>query len=201
MQLINNEYDELDDETKKEYIYSINESIKSQYEFLDNLLSWSKIQFGKANINKIDFNLEMLVDKIFNVLQLNANSKEISLIKDISTTMVFGDVNMLYSVIHNLTTNSLKFTKEKGKITFKAEEIGDKIIISIQDNGIGMDENVKNSLFKIDEVRSRPGINEEPGTGLGLILCQEIVKQHKGNIRVESQENIGTKFIIELPKN
>lgn len=201
MQIVHDEFDTLDNETKKEYIHSINESIKSQYEFLDNLLSWSKIQFGKVDIDKIDFNLEMLVDRIFNVLQLNANSKEIKLIKDINTKMINGDVNMLYSVIHNLITNSLKFTNEKGKIIVKSEETDDKVIIRVKDNGIGMNEIVKNSLFKIDEVRSRPGTNEEPGTGLGLILCQEIILQHKGKIRVESRENVGTEFIIELPKN
>jgi len=201
MQIINDEYDTLDDETKKEYIHSINESIKNQFEFLDNLLSWSKIQFGKAQVNKMDLDLNLLIDRIFNLLQLNADSKEISLVKDIKASNIYGDVNMLYSVFHNLITNSLKFTSEKGKITFKSEEKDNKVILSIMDNGIGMNEVIKNSLFKIDEVRSRPGTNEEPGTGLGLILCKEIIEQHKGTIRVESEEGVGSEFIIELPIN
>jgi signal transduction histidine kinase len=201
MQIINDEYDTLDDETKKEYIHSINESIKNQFEFLDNLLSWSKIQFGKAQVNKMDLDLNLLIDRIFNLLQLNADSKEISLVKDIKASNIYGDVNMLYSVFHNLITNSLKFTSEKGKITFKSEEKDNKVILSIKDNGIGMNEVIKNSLFKIDEVRSRPGTNEEPGTGLGLILCKEIIEQHKGTIRVESEEGVGSEFIIELPIN
>lgn len=201
MQIINDEYDTLDDETKKEYIHSINESIKNQFEFLDNLLSWSKIQFGKSQVNKMDLDLNLLIGRIFNLLQLNADSKEISLVKDIKASNIYGDVNMLYSVFHNLITNSLKFTSEKGTITFKSEEKGDKVILSIKDNGIGMNEVIKNSLFKIDEVRSRPGTNEEPGTGLGLILCKEIIEQHKGTIRVESEEGVGSEFIIELPIN
>lgn len=201
MKILVDEYDTLSEDDKKDFIASVNEAVNNQYEFLENLLAWSKIQFGKTVVHKTDFNLKLLLDKIYGVLKLNSNNKKIKIKYNLEVENIFGDVNLLYSVFHNLITNSIKFTPEGGSILIKSSQNNDKIIISVRDTGVGMSEKIRNSLFKIDEIRSTPGTNSEPGTGLGLLLCKEIVEQHKGEIFVESQEGKGTEFIIELPIN
>jgi len=112
---------------------------------------------------------------------------------------ILADVNLIYSVIYNLITNALKFTPEMGTIKININKNDSNYIISVKDSGIGMPERIRNSLFKIGEVKSRPGTNNEPGTGLGLLLCHEILISHGGIIRVQSEENKGSEFIIELP--
>lgn len=200
MKIIVEEYESLSEEEKIEFITSVNDSLKNQYEFLDNLLSWSKIQFGKTKMDRISFNFPMLLDKILGVFKLNYEAKNIKIVKKIENPDIFGDVNMMYSVFHNFLANAIKFTKENGTITITSSEEDNHYKFSVIDNGIGMDPKTINSLFKIDEIRSRPGTNQEPGTGLGLILCKEIVEQHHGKLIVESKENFGTKLIVELPK-
>lgn len=201
MKILNDDYDALSEEDRKDFINSINESLTNQYEFLENLLSWGKLQFGKTQVDKSEFQLNMLLDKIYNVLKLNFETKKVDFVKNINLENIYADVNLFYSVIYNLITNALKFTPESGNITINAKSDEENYIISVKDSGIGMPDKVKNSLFKVGEVKSRPGTNDEPGTGLGLLLCQEIVNSHGGTIHVESEENKGSEFIIKLPLN
>lgn len=175
MKILVEEYDTLSEEDRVEFITSINDSLKNQYEFLDNLLSWSKIQFGKAKIDKVHFNFLLLIDKILGVFKLNYEAKNIKIVKKIGNQNIYGDVNMMYTVFHNFIANTIKFTKECGTITISSSEEDDFFRCYVQDNGIGMDSKTLNRLFKIDEIRSRPVTNQEPVTGLGLILCKEIV--------------------------
>ena len=72
---------------------------------------------------------------------------------------------------------------------------------SVEDNGIGMDQDTQNKLFKITEKTKRPGTENEEGTGLGLILCKEFIEKNNGSIWVESEPNKGSKFFFTLPKS
>lgn len=113
---------------------------------------------------------------------------------------VFADENMLASTLHNLCTNSVKFTPSGGFISMFAKAAENNFVeIEVKDNGIGMNhERVKN-LFKLGKNISRSGTENEPSTGLGLLLCKELVEKNKGKIWVESEVGIGTTFYISLP--
>ena len=80
-----------------------------------------------------------------------------------------------------------------------AEKTESGVVIKVKDTGIGMPKEMADSIFALNKMRSRPGTNNEPGTGLGLVLCHEIVDKHGGKIWVESEENVGTTFLFELP--
>ena len=108
---------------------------------------------------------------------------------------------MLQTVIRNLTSNAIKFTPRGGTISIFAGLHGqDKIVISIQDSGIGMCSELSENIFRIDARKSRQGTEDEPGSGLGLILCKEFINKNNGKIWVESEINKGSTFYFTLPK-
>ena len=108
---------------------------------------------------------------------------------------------MLNTILRNLVSNSIKFTKKYGTIGISAKENLTKkeVEITVTDTGLGMSEEIKNKLFKIDEHVSTKGTEKEKGTGLGLILSKEFVEKHGGKIWVESELGIGSKFKFTMP--
>jgi signal transduction histidine kinase len=107
---------------------------------------------------------------------------------------------MINSVFLNLITNSIKFTPRGGQIRISADQNGNMITIMVMDNGIGISKDNLDKLFRIDEHFSTSGTSNEIGTGLGLILCKELIEKNNGKIWVKSEEGIGTTFFFTLPK-
>jgi len=95
--------------------------------------------------------------------------------------------------------NSIKFTQNGGQITISSYSDKDKIVICVEDNGVGIAKENLGKLFQIDSNYKTKGTNGERGTGLGLVICKEFVGYHKGEIWVESVPGEGTKFFISLP--
>lgn len=186
----------------KEISTSLNETTKNVYKLLENLLEWSRLQRGSMPLNLDYFDLYSIVNSNLEIVSPKAHSKNIKLINEVPKELIiFADINMINTVIRNLISNSLKFTNENGfiKITYQSED--NYHVIKIIDNGIGMTENIKNKLFKIDENVTTLGTQQETGTGLGLILVKELVNKNSGEISVESEVGVGTTFIIKIPKD
>lgn len=198
--MINQELDNIEKEDLKDSIQSLENSIVNQYNFLENMLKWGNLQFNKVTVDKSDINLNYIIDQIFRVMGLNADEKEIKLIKNLEAEMVFADYNLLYSIFHNLIVNAIKYTKENGSVTVTAKDKGNEVLMSVKDTGIGMPKEVADNLFRVDKVQSRPGTNNEKGTGLGLIVSYESVQMHDGKIWVETEENVGTEFFFTIKK-
>ena len=146
-------------------------------------------------------NTEELVEKAVAPLRQHAENKKISLLVDVaSPSKVFANENMISTVIRNLCSNGLKFTKPNGVVVVMAQEKQSKIEFSIKDTGIGIAEKNISKLFRIDEQYKTKGTANETGTGLGLILCKEFVEQNMGEIWVESELGKGSEFKFVLPK-
>ena len=111
------------------------------------------------------------------------------------------DKNMFNTIMRNLVSNGIKFTKEGGNVYLTAIANEKFVNIAIQDSGIGLSQENISKLFRIDVNYTTPGTNKERGTGLGLVLCKELVEKNGGKIWVESELGKGTKFIFSLPKN
>jgi len=111
------------------------------------------------------------------------------------------DDNKFMQAINNLVSNAIKFTPDGGEITISLEEKEDTVLIKIADTGIGIPEKFHATLFDKFTRARRPGIKGEPSVGLGMSIIKTIVEWHHGKIWFESQENKGTTFYIELPKN
>ena len=135
-----------------------------------------------------------------NLYTESAAAKNISINTEIPKNLfILADKYMIETILRNLISNAIKFTKAGGKIKVKTVAKGSFAEISVLDNGVGITkENLKN-LFRIDEQFRRDGTANEKGTGLGLILCKEFVEKNSGTIAVESEERKGSRFTITIP--
>jgi len=182
------------------YCAEINKALRNQYNLLENLLNWSRMETGKITVNPVNLNLLECVYKVVNLMEVNARNKNISLINSVySEPVVFADPDMLHSIIQNLISNAIKFTKPGGCINILSKDADEFIELSVEDCGIGIrDEDIKN-MFGVNCFTTY-GTNKEKGTGLGLMICKEMVEKNGGTIHVESVYGKGSKFIFTLPK-
>jgi len=144
--------------------------------------------------------LENTLIETIGLSQNAAENKRIEISYELTDSIVLrADQNMLNTIMRNLISNAVKFTKEGGKVEIKAELQKSMAHISVSDTGIGMPEDTIKKLFMIHEKVSKPGTNNEKGTGLGLLLCKEFVEKHGGKIWAESTENKGSTFSFTMP--
>ncbi len=194
------EYETLTPEETKLFINNIHNSAKSLFNLIENLLQWSRIQRGKLDLQPVITGLYEEVLYVFNLLQRNASNKEIKLTNTVNEGMkVMSDVNILHSTLQNLISNSIKFTPRSGEIKIVAEKDVEFVSVSVIDNGIGISEDDIQKLFRIDTQHSTPGTEREAGTGLGLVICKELIQRQGGNIWVESEAGKGSTFTFTLP--
>ncbi|MCX6146800.1 MAG: PAS domain S-box protein [Candidatus Kapabacteria bacterium] len=171
------------------------------YKLLENLLEWSRMQRGAIEFNPEVCSLNYLVNENLELQSNILKSKEIQFLNNIpEETEVFADIQMLNTVLRNFITNAIKFTNRKGSIEIGVINTSKQFTeIFVKDSGIGMDEFTKSNLFKVNEKVSRLGTEDEPSTGLGLLLCKDFIEKHNGSIRVESEIDKGSTFYIKLP--
>ncbi|MCP4401079.1 MAG: hybrid sensor histidine kinase/response regulator [bacterium] len=168
---------------------------------LDNLLTWSRVQRGMLEYHPEHCDLSMVAAQNIALFTPNAEQKQISISPLIQEqTIVLADVNMLDTVMRNLLSNALKFTHAGGTVEVSARHDLHGVEISVSDTGTGIAEEHIPKLFRIDAKNKHLGTAREKGTGLGLLLCQEFVKQHGGSIRVVSEVGKGSTFSFTLPK-
>lgn len=199
-QILVDEFPTLAEEEKKEFILSMDELIHSAYKLLENLLEWSRLQTGKMQFRPELIPVKNEMGGTLNLLAQTASNKGIKLEYNIDDDIiVFADKNMFAAIIRNLISNAIKFTNIGGKITVNAVRKDSHIELSINDSGVGMPEERIKDLFKIDKSISSKGTANEEGTGLGLLLCKEMVDKHNGKIWIESELDKGSKFSFTLP--
>lgn len=168
---------------------------------LENLLDWSRMEQGLITFSPKKNLLLPIINECVATFDAYANKKEIKIQTDIQENItVLADYNILQSVIRNILSNAVKFTPKGGIIIIKGKEDKIKTTISIRDSGIGMNEKILQNLFQLDVKTNRIGTDDEPSTGLGLILCKEFVEKHGGKIWVESEENRGSTFYFSFPQ-
>jgi len=197
--IVTEEYDNLSVDELKEFLFNINSSAKNLFNLIENLLQWSRIQRGKIEIELTKNNLYSEVHYNVNLLTPNAISKNISLICEVDKNIdVYSDSNAFNSVLQNLISNAIKFTKPGGKIKITSA-INEKFVeLTISDTGVGIPDDIIPLLFRIDNQHSTLGTNKESGTGLGLVICKELVEMQGGKIWVSSKKNHGTSFTFTL---
>lgn len=187
---------------REKIIETISDSAKKTYNLLENLLLWSRTETGRLVPHPSRLNLRELMEETLELLKHNAEQKKISVAHKIEdTATVFADRNMISTVFRNIVSNAIKYVHQGGNISItSAIDTADKnAVISICDDGVGIDPKVIKKLFELDNNYSTKGTKNESGTGLGLKLCKEFVFKNGGTIKVYSEIGGGSTFQITLP--
>jgi signal transduction histidine kinase len=167
---------------------------------LNNLLDWTLLQMDKLNLQAAKIDIYNIVEENIQLLG-SAQGKDIRLINEVPRNIIgFADSNTVNLVIRNLMTNAIKFTNDGGQVLIKAKDKHAELLISVTDNGVGMNTDVLKMLFDKTAPYTTRGTANEKGTGLGLILCKEFIEKNGGKIWVESTEGHGSTFFFTLPK-
>jgi signal transduction histidine kinase len=186
----------------KDIIISMKTDATNVYKLLENLLEWSRLKRGSMEFNPIRLNLQKIINESVGDIAALARKKQIEIEVSVAGDIeLSADAHMFQAVVRNLISNSVKFTPSGGKVTIKAVRKPEGMTeISVSDTGIGMTEEMKGKLFKMNEKTSRTGTEGELSTGLGLLLCKEFVEKHRGTIFVESEKGKGSTFCFTIPE-
>jgi len=198
--LLHQEYDYHSDEEKRIMIENLNKAAEGTYKLLQNLLEWSKTQTGNLYIQPEVIDMSIVTNENISIFRSVAQNKKIKLRSHIPfNTLVIFDKNMVNSILRNLISNAIKFTRIEGEVEITSKKNGNFLEVCITDNGIGIKPENICKLFSINEQFQTKGTANENGSGLGLILCKEFVEKNGGKIRAESIFEKESKFIFTLP--
>ncbi len=182
------------------YTSLVQDELHGIQSLMDNLLYWVKSQLAGKQRAKTDVNIYEVTQEIAELFKDNIKKKNIDFYNHINfNDTIYGDKNTISFVIRNLFANAIKFTPEGGRIILDCESTNEFVEISVIDNGVGMDTETMNSIFDDEKVSSQKGTSGEVGTGLGLMLCKDLIEQNKGTMSVESELGKGSKFSFTIP--
>ncbi len=190
-----------DHEKIKRFVINIKNSSTNAFKLLENLLEWSRLQRGMITPNLLTYNLKSIVYEVLLISDDAQKAKKLFVANSIiSDCYVVCDIDMLKTVLRNLISNAIKFTNPDGYIIISATEYKSHIELFVNDNGVGISAERLPFLFSIEKNVSTKGTADEAGTGLGLLLCKELMEKQGGRIWAESVENKGTTFFLRLNK-
>lgn len=198
--LLSTEYDRFTEAERRKFASDINQSTNNIFRLLQNLLEWSRSQTGRLTFTPGNIEFKLVLNKALSVLNSMAQHKKITIKSEFDENLqIFADPLMIETVLRNLINNAIKFTAENGTIEITAVQAGAEVKISVCDNGVGINENDIQNLFRIDSKVKRKGTNDEDGSGLGLILCSEFVDKNNGRIWAERNQHHGSSFQFTVP--
>jgi two-component system, sensor histidine kinase and response regulator len=200
-QLFLEHFEEFTPDDIKESLQSLLTTVKTVYTLIENLLTWSRLQQGVMEYIPQEILLAKLVAHNFSLFTPTAEQKQITLQNWIPDQMLaYADLNMMNTVVRNLVSNALKFTHAGGSIEVSVKPQETSVEIAVADTGMGIPQKDLAKLFRIDVKYRNVGTAGEEGSGLGLILCKDLVEKNGGCIWVESEVGKGTTFRFTLPK-
>lgn len=186
----------------REMLQIIKSSSDRLYQLLENLLTWSRLQRNDVIFEPTPLNTHYMVEETIHLFTQNARQKNIRLINDVQPDIeIYVDMNVVQTVLRNLMGNALKFTPDGGTVTITARVDHEQVEITVTDTGVGLSEKAQATIFRIDEKYTTEGTAGEKGTGLGLILCRELIEKSQGQIWIDSEVGQGAAFKFTLPRH
>lgn len=184
----------------EEIAHALHKAAGNTYALLTNLLDWSQARSGRMPFNPEQVNIRPLIDQQVKLITDTAATKSITIRQQVPESInVVIDKPMVETIIRNLLLNAVKFTRPGGLIEILVNNRNGECLISIRDNGVGIEPQNIDKLFRIDQSLITKGTANERGTGLGLLLCQEFIRKNGGKIWVESEPDKGSVFSFSLP--
>ena len=183
-----------------ELLTMANQTTEDVFALLDNLLKWTKSQIGKLKVVYQEFNSVEVVDGIIEIFSMVAEVKQIKIeFQSTDQLDVYADIDMIKTIVRNLISNAIKYSNPNTKVLVKLESKDGMAIISVEDHGCGIDSENQTKLLNADTHYSTFGTNNEEGSGLGLLLCQDFIHKNGGKLWFKSKKNVGSTFSFSVP--
>ncbi len=186
---------------QRNYIEKIDNSAKMLLAIINDILDLSKIESGKLIIDKVDFNINKMIDSSMDLIRFKAKKKRLKLSVIYSNDIpakLFGDSLRVSQVLTNLLGNAVKFTSN-GEVSLLVSKVKEnRFRFEVRDTGIGLTQNEQSKLFKAFSQADGSTTRNFGGTGLGLVISKQLVELMGGRIWVESEYGIGSSFIFEI---
>jgi two-component system phosphate regulon sensor histidine kinase PhoR len=194
-----------DKDLRKKYLERAEKGVERLIYIVEDLDMISKLEIGQLNLEYTEFNIVELIQNVFDLLEMNADKKNIILMFDRKynkAIKVFADKEKIQQAVTNLIINSIKYGKENGTTEVTIEDLVDnKIIIKISDNGEGIEQHFIPRLFERFFRVDKSGARSEGGSGLGLSIVKHIIEGHNEKINVQSEFGVGSEFSFTLEKH
>lgn len=198
LDLVNREF--ISPETFQQISTKLSAEVDRLHGTLDNLLRWSISQLQGINASPEKISLATLLQQKLMIFKQVAEQKNINLVLQDVNRYIWADPDHLLLVLRNIISNAIKYSYQNGEILIRSHIKDNQVIIEVIDQGMGMTESVRSSIFQNDNIISNTGTANEKGTGLGLKLCKEFIEKNNGKIWIESTEHKGTTFFLSLPE-
>lgn len=175
----------------------IHQSTKNAINLLENLLKWSQLQTGSLVISPEKFDLHEAVEEAVSLYAPQAEMKQLKVANHLKPcSWTYSDKHIVQTVLRNLINNAIKFSFPESEILINATRVNGRWQVSVKDHGIGMKPETLDKIFRIDEKYTTRGTAQEQGTGIGLMLCKELIEKNEGELWVHSAPNEGSEFFF-----
>lgn len=193
---------DITEEERTEYLQYIYDSSKSQLDYINCLLDWSRLQTGRVKVEPTRLNVKATIANAVAPLTGTAVRKNIDIKIDINTDLFMNaDERLIGQAVVHLASNAIRFSEPEKTVTISASRFKEGMVeIVVRDEGVGISEENQTKLFRIDQKLVLPGTGGEKGSGMGLTLTKEIVEKHGGQVWFYSQLDEGSEFHITVPE-
>ncbi|WP_435624562.1 hybrid sensor histidine kinase/response regulator [Flagellimonas sp.] len=183
-----------------ETVFGLLKTMDEALNLLQNLLGWAKSESDQIQMIPEKLDVHDLVEQTLRLLKLGSEHKKIELSNNVpEDTFAYADNNMIKTVLRNLLSNAIKFTPLEGAIRINSRLEEDSVVLEVQDNGNGISKEDIQKILNPNEHFSKLGTEKEPGTGLGLVLCQSFVHKNGGALKIKSELGKGSTFYFDIP--
>ena len=192
---------EMSREQQEQIVSNIHNETLRLNALASSFLDLARLESGRVQFRKSTFNVMDLLHECSDVMASKADEEhiQIKVIEPENSTLLEADRDKIKQVVLNLLSNAIKYNRKNGSIILKTELQEQKLIISVQDTGVGIPEDAVGHIFE-KFYRVRENESKASGTGLGLSICKKIVQGHGGTIEIRSKLGIGTNILISLPR-
>ncbi len=199
MESLNQNLQHASQQEMKEFMESMLTSARDLKGLLNNLLEWSMVQIGKLPFNPKPFIIDQAIRESISHIKSMADAAGITISYTSVNTVVTADRNMVVIAVRNILTNAIKFSHQNGNVFINVMEHPGKATVTVRDEGLGISADEMSKLFNDNEDARSIGNSSAKGSGIGLLLCKELIARNGGRIYAESTEGKGSIFYIDIP--
>jgi two-component system, sensor histidine kinase and response regulator len=191
--------DELSLDTIKQILPQLKDELKKAFDLFDNLLNWAKIQIKEAVVSIGIVDIKVLADKITDHFAKLADEKHVTVKSEFSGHSINADKDILEIVLRNIISNAIKFSHSNETVVLTGKASDGAYEITVSDTGTGISPDMLAEINS-NSFYTSPGTNNEQGTGLGLIICRDLIEKCNGSFHIKSETGSGTSVTIILPQ-